>query len=220
MYLIFSAIFFSLYFQKFCFIFACSLQFTCQTQYEMTEHLFLHILSIASSTYLWTYVILPRRNKLQSGVNNVVHCCPVGQKLKKGSRTLDRVNKNIPADCWEVSSTSTIQPRFCPFNCTLKEYLLCDDVKANGAHTKILEISIKKTNSVALCPRANYTYWATATCRRNLVPNIVDRGVSRGQRRESPTVVNLSFLDRFFQVAPHLSSQWLSGRRSRPTATQ
>jgi hypothetical protein len=36
----------------------------------------------------------------------------------------------------------------------------------------------------------------TATCRRNLVPTFVDRGVSRGQRGGSPTVVNLSFLDR------------------------
>jgi hypothetical protein len=31
---------------------------------------------------------------------------------------------------------------------------------------------------------------------RNLVPTFVDRGVSRGQRGGSPTVVNLSFLDR------------------------
>jgi hypothetical protein len=36
----------------------------------------------------------------------------------------------------------------------------------------------KQTNSVALCPEANYTGWATATCRRNLVPTFVDRGVS------------------------------------------
>jgi hypothetical protein len=43
-------------------------------------------------------------------------------------------------------------------------------------------------------PRANYTDWATATCRRNIVPTFVDRGVSRGQRGGSPTV--LSFLDR------------------------
>jgi hypothetical protein len=42
----------------------------------------------------------------------------------------------------------------------------------------------------------NYTDWATATYRRNLVPNFVDRGVSRGQRFGSPTVVNLSILDR------------------------
>jgi hypothetical protein len=48
----------------------------------------------------------------------------------------------------------------------------------------------KQTNSVALSPRA------TATCRQNLVPTFVDRGVSRGQRGKSPTVVNLSFLDR------------------------
>jgi hypothetical protein len=38
-----------------------------------------------------------------------------------------------------------------------------------------------KTNIVALSPQAKYTDWATATCRRNLVPNFVDRGVSRGQ---------------------------------------
>jgi hypothetical protein len=53
--------------------------------------------------------------------------------------------------------------------------------------------------SVAFSPQANYTDWATATCRRNLVPTFVDRGVSRGQRGGSPTVVNLSFLDRVLQ---------------------
>jgi hypothetical protein len=52
------------------------------------------------------------------------------------------------------------------------------------------------SNSVAFSPQANYTNWATATGRRNLVPTFVDRGVSRGQRGGSPTVVNLSFLDR------------------------
>jgi hypothetical protein len=51
-------------------------------------------------------------------------------------------------------------------------------------------------SSVALSPRKNYTDWAIATCRRNLVPTFVDRGVSRGQRGGSPTVVNLSFLYR------------------------
>jgi hypothetical protein len=39
-----------------------------------------------------------------------------------------------------------------------------------------------KTNSVALSPQANYTDWVTATCRWNLVPTWVDRGVSGGQR--------------------------------------
>jgi hypothetical protein len=53
-----------------------------------------------------------------------------------------------------------------------------------------------QTNSVVLSPRANYTDWATDTCRRNLVSTFVDRGVSRGQRGGFPTVVNLSFLDR------------------------
>jgi hypothetical protein len=54
----------------------------------------------------------------------------------------------------------------------------------------------KQTNSVAPSPRANYTDWATANCRRNLVPTFADRGVSRGQCSGSRTVVNLSFLDR------------------------
>jgi hypothetical protein len=54
----------------------------------------------------------------------------------------------------------------------------------------------KQTNSVALSPRAKSTDWATATCQRNLMPTFVDRGVSRSQRGGSPTVVNLSFLDR------------------------
>jgi hypothetical protein len=54
----------------------------------------------------------------------------------------------------------------------------------------------KQTNSMAPSPRANYTDWSTATCRRNLVSTFVDRGVSRGQRGGFPTVVNLSFLDR------------------------
>jgi hypothetical protein len=48
--------------------------------------------------------------------------------------------------------------------------------------------------------------------------------MSCGQRGGSPTVVNLSFLDRiryyFFEVAPHLLSQGVSGPRSRPTVTQ
>jgi hypothetical protein len=52
------------------------------------------------------------------------------------------------------------------------------------------------TNFVALSPRANYTDWSTATCRRSLVPTFVDRGLSRGQRCGPLTVVNLSFLDR------------------------
>jgi hypothetical protein len=36
----------------------------------------------------------------------------------------------------------------------------------------------------------------TATCRQNVVPTFVDRGVSRGQRCVSRTDVNLSFVDR------------------------
>jgi hypothetical protein len=54
----------------------------------------------------------------------------------------------------------------------------------------------KEPYSMTLSPQANYTECATATCRRNLVPIFVDRGVSRDQRGGSPTVINLSFLDR------------------------
>jgi hypothetical protein len=55
---------------------------------------------------------------------------------------------------------------------------------------------LQQTKVVALSPQANYTDWSTATCRRNLMPTSVDRGVSRGQRGGSTTIVNLSFLDR------------------------
>jgi hypothetical protein len=51
-------------------------------------------------------------------------------------------------------------------------------------------------SSVALSPQANYTDYTTVTFRQNLVPTFVDRGVSRGQRGGSPTVIHLSFLDR------------------------
>jgi hypothetical protein len=55
---------------------------------------------------------------------------------------------------------------------------------------------LSNQSSLAFSPQANYTDWATATCWRNLVPTFADRGVSRGERSGSPTVVNLSFLDR------------------------
>jgi hypothetical protein len=48
---------------------------------------------------------------------------------------------------------------------------------------------------MAFSLQANYTDWETATGRRILVPTFVDRGVSHGQRGETPMAVNLSFLD-------------------------
>jgi hypothetical protein len=56
--------------------------------------------------------------------------------------------------------------------------------------------TLLKTNSVAFSPQAKYIDWATANCWRNLVSTFVDRGVSRSQHGGSPTIVNLSFLDR------------------------
>jgi hypothetical protein len=49
---------------------------------------------------------------------------------------------------------------------------------------------------MAFSPQANYTDWSTSIGLRILMPTFVDRGMSRGQRGGSPTVVNLSFLDR------------------------
>jgi hypothetical protein len=49
---------------------------------------------------------------------------------------------------------------------------------------------------------ASELYRATATCRWNLVLTFVDRGVSRGQHSGSPTVVNLSSLDRDEYIYP------------------
>jgi hypothetical protein len=51
-------------------------------------------------------------------------------------------------------------------------------------------------NSVDLSLQANSTDWSTATCRWNLMQTFVARGVSRGQRGGSLTVIYLSFLDR------------------------
>jgi hypothetical protein len=48
---------------------------------------------------------------------------------------------------------------------------------------------------MALSPQANYTDSETAAV-GEIEPTSVDRLVSRGQRCGSPTVVNLSFLDR------------------------
>jgi hypothetical protein len=61
--------------------------------------------------------------------------------------------------------------------------------------------------SVPLGQQANSTDWATATCRRNLVSTFVDWGVSRGQRG-SPTVVNLSFLDRTIMCLHKKKLNW------------
>jgi hypothetical protein len=58
---------------------------------------------------------------------------------------------------------------------------------------------------MSFSPRANYTDRTTATFRRNLVPTFVDRGVSRGQRGGSPTVVNLCFLER----SRYFTFKWL-----------
>jgi hypothetical protein len=93
---------------------------------------------------------------------------------------------------WELLNTHAIiwrVPRW---------YSLCSYISTASAlwSLSIQNQTNKQTNSVALSPQAKYTDSATDTCRRNLVPTFVDRGVSRGQRGGTLTVVNLSFLDR------------------------
>jgi hypothetical protein len=82
----------------------------------------------------------------------------------------------------------------------------------------------QQQNSVAFSSQVNFTDWVTITSRRILVPTFVDRGALLGQRGRSPTVVNLSFLDRsryfLFQVASSFIITRLGGPRSTPTATQ
>jgi hypothetical protein len=84
----------------------------------------------------------------------------------------------------------------------------------------IWNTQIQKTNSVALSPRANYTDWATATCRRNLVPTFVDRGVSRGQRGGSPTVVkHTDTLPYNIEFSPYFTGSTVSLRdKDKPVA--
>jgi hypothetical protein len=69
-------------------------------------------------------------------------------------------------------------------------------IQHSSYSNKQYKLCSTQLNSVALSPQAKYTDWATATCGRNLVPTFADRGVSRSQRGGSPTVVNLSFLNR------------------------
>jgi hypothetical protein len=48
-----------------------------------------------------------------------------------------------------------------------------------------------KTNSVALRPRANYTDWATVTCRRNLVLTFVTRQIPYGRLSRQCGILNI-----------------------------
>jgi hypothetical protein len=95
-------------------------------------------------------------------------------------------------------------------------FATCDTQQCGTDHTS----QFTPTNSVAFSPQSNYTDWATVSWWWNLVPTFADRGVSRGHRGGFPTVVNIPEPLLFFQVAPHLLSQGLSGPRSKSTATQ
>jgi hypothetical protein len=76
-------------------------------------------------------------------------------------------------------------------------WIVTFQLRINGrevsSHFHFIHYSCNNFFSVVFSQRANYTDWVTATCRRNLVPTFVDRGVSRGQRSGSPTVFNPVF---------------------------
>jgi hypothetical protein len=59
-----------------------------------------------------------------------------------------------------------------------------------------LKMTIKTKNKQTPWPLVRKRTIPTERPPQNLVPTFVDRGVSRRQRGGSPTVVNLSFLDR------------------------
>jgi hypothetical protein len=138
-----------------------------------------------------------------------------------GSLTTEHfVTNGMTVSCWRYHEVNYLD------STTIRVVTLCSSVtfqwrnvatprSASKQETRNLKMeamstsegprNFQRTFSVALSPRANYTLSATATCRRNLVPTFVDRGVSHGQRGGSPTVVNLSFLDRNH----YFSFKWL-----------
>jgi hypothetical protein len=113
-----------------------------------------------------------------------IHITHITQNISPG----DSITTSVQHTNTHVTYTLHISHKiFHPVIASLRQY----NTQIHKSHTHYT-----KTNSVALSPRANYTNWATATCRRNLKPTFVDRRVSRGQRGGFPTVVNLSFLYR------------------------
>jgi hypothetical protein len=85
----------------------------------------------------------------------------------------------------------------CSFNidCMYNNVPKWDVIRIINNSEKVNQELLQKTkpNSVPFSPQANYTDWATATCRRNFVPTFADIGVSRFHLGGSPTVVNSMF---------------------------
>jgi hypothetical protein len=84
-------------------------------------------------------------------------------------------------------STSQKTPCFTP----LLKFIIHRQNRINGQSQ-----ALSKSSEPALSPQANYSDRRRPIVDEILVPTFVDRGVSRSQRGGSPTVVNLSFLDR------------------------
>jgi hypothetical protein len=131
------------------------------------------------------------------------------------SRTLQFAETSQPAVSPQQFSGNVFQRRAFPFHWvpelspasvtgTLDEVIqdteLLYDKRIVANHFVLapspLKLENKQTNCVAFSPQSSHTDLSTATSRRILMPTFVDRGVSRGPLDGSPTVVNLSFLDR------------------------
>jgi hypothetical protein len=93
----------------------------------------------------------------------------------------------------DLSLISNTQWMFVPHRKHITSPLRAQQANATSMPVMTLYNCNKKKNSMALSPQANYTDWVTATCRRNLVPTFVDRGVSRGQHFSILSIV-LSFV--------------------------
>jgi hypothetical protein len=103
---------------------------------------------------------------------------------------------------WAYSKWVTYNANYSYIRAITYGSIFCLSFQTSRSMAHVTDKKQKQTISVAFSPRANYTDWATATCRRNLVPTFVERGVSRGQRGGSPTAVNLSFLNRHVTDTP------------------
>jgi hypothetical protein len=121
-----------------------------------------------------------------SGIDGLIDCILGYSVTDDGWKAVVKENSNKRFDSVKVLRQS----------CCQKRTVLTESIDLWRWCITLRNTGVLDCVSVALSPQVNYTDWVTATCRRNLVPTFVDRGMSRSQGGGSPTVVNLCFLDR------------------------
>jgi hypothetical protein len=95
-------------------------------------------------------------------------------------RCFQQLDYLAPKDTWQINNEIIEECSLLGWDAV---WLL---LEGDGARAQKTAFFIDETNSTAVSLQANYTDWATATSRRNLVQTFVDRRVSRGQRGGSP----------------------------------